>query len=138
MPITALDHYTIAARDLDRSVAFYETALGLERGPRPAFDFPGAWLYAGDHPVVHLFVADAPGESSPDAPGEAGTDAPGEANTGALDHIAFRAEGLAATRERLDALGIVYRQQTVPGTTLHQVFITDPDGLRIELNFDEG
>jgi catechol 2,3-dioxygenase-like lactoylglutathione lyase family enzyme len=122
MTIIALDHYTIATGELDRSVAFYENALGLVRGARPDFDFPGAWLYAGGRPVVHLFVADAPNEAS----------------TGALDHVAFRAEGLAATRKRLDALGIAYRQQTVPGTSLHQIFLHDPDGLRIELNIDEG
>ncbi|MEX2202119.1 MAG: VOC family protein [Dongiaceae bacterium] len=122
MTVTALDHYTIAAGDLDRTVAFYENALGLVRGKRPDFDFPGAWLYAGGRPVVHLFVADAPNH----------------AKTGALDHIAFRADGLDATRKRLDALGIAYRQQTVPGTNLHQLFLHDPDGLRIELNIEAG
>lgn len=122
MPVTALDHYTIGTSDLERAVAFYEGAIGLRRGARPAFDFPGAWLYAGERPIVHLFVGDGAGTG----------------RTGALDHIAFAARDLDATVQRLDALGIEYRQQGVPGTTMQQLFLADPEGIRIELNFAEG
>lgn len=122
MPITALDHYTIGTPDLERSVAFYEQAIGLVSGPRPPFDFPGAWLYAGERPIVHLFVADAAG-----AP-----------RTGAFDHIAFTAHGIDEMAKRLEARSIPYRRQTVPGRTMQQLFLTDPDGIRLELNFAEG
>ena len=127
MPITALDHYTIGTPDLGRSVAFYESAIGLKSGPRPPFDFPGAWLYAGERPIVHLFVADAPNETNGGAP-----------RTGAFDHIAFTARDIEATVKRLEAGGIAYRRQTVPGRTMQQLFLTDPDGIRLELNFAEG
>jgi catechol 2,3-dioxygenase-like lactoylglutathione lyase family enzyme len=122
MPVVALDHYTIGTANLDRAVAFYEGAIGLKRGPRPAFDFPGAWMYAGERPIVHLFTEDGA------AP----------ARTGAFDHIAFTANGIDETRKRLDALGIGYRHQGVPGTGMQQLFLTDPDGIRIELNFANG
>ncbi|MEX1107889.1 MAG: VOC family protein [Dongiaceae bacterium] len=122
MPVTALDHYTIGTPDLGRSVAFYENAIGLTSGPRPPFDFPGAWLYAGDRPIVHLFVADAPG-----AP-----------RTGAFDHIAFTAQDIEAMVKRLEAGGIAYRRQTVPGRAAQQLFLTDPDGIQLELTFADG
>ncbi len=122
MPVIALDHYTIGTADLDRAVAFYERAIGLRRGPRPAFDFPGAWLYAGERPIVHLFVEDG---SEP-------------TRTGNFDHIAFTASGIDETRRRLDSLGIGYRHRGVPGTGMQQLFLTDPDGIHIELNFAAG
>jgi len=39
-----LDHYNVSTRDLGATVRFYEDILGLVNGPRPPFDFPGAWL----------------------------------------------------------------------------------------------
>ncbi|MBB3992290.1 VOC family protein, partial [Croceicoccus naphthovorans] len=54
MDVGLLDHYNILTRKLDETVRFYERALGMRSGPRPPFDVPGAWLYRGDHPVVHV------------------------------------------------------------------------------------
>ena len=122
MTIEALDHFTIATSDLEASRRFYVEALGLGDGARPPFDFPGAWLYCGPAPVVHLV---ARGEAGPDS-------------TGAVDHIAFRAHGLAAAVARLRARGIAYSLRTIPGTGLRQVFVHDPDGVKIELNFAAG
>ncbi len=119
MAVSALDHYTINTADLDASVTFYTEILGLADGPRPAFDTPGAWLYCGDRPAVHLVT------------GGAGKDS----GTGAIDHVAFRASGLDDYRTRLDEHGIAYRERDVPGQPLHQLFLTDPDGITIEINF---
>jgi catechol 2,3-dioxygenase-like lactoylglutathione lyase family enzyme len=116
--LDGLDHVTVLARDLDASVAFYERVLGLIRGDRPAFGFPGAWLYLGDRPVIHLIGGRGPA-----------------AGSGAIDHLAFRAKGLATTRARLAGLDIAVQERTVPGQGLVQLFVHDPDGVRIELNF---
>ena len=119
MPVNWLDHYTIRTPDLKRSVTFYVDVLGLVEGERPSFDFPGAWLYCGERPVVHLVG------------GEHGTHPGG----GAIDHVAFRASGLHDYTRRLGAEGIPFDERHVPGTTLSQVFLKDPDGVAIELNF---
>lgn len=119
MSLSALDHYTINTADLDASVAFYTGILGLADGPRPAFVSSGAWLYCGDRPAVHLIT------------GGAGKDG----GTGAIDHVAFRASGLDDYRARLNERGIAYRERDVPGQPLHQLFLTDPDGITIEINF---
>ncbi|MGE0658033.1 MAG: VOC family protein [Reyranellaceae bacterium] len=119
MPATALDHYNVFCRDLRQTVAFYEKYIGLRVGDRPPFSFPGAWLYAGDKAVLHLVA-------------ESGREAQGG---GAIDHIAFNCEGLAATVELLKRDGVSYDIRKVPGRPLQQVFVHDPDGVMLELNF---
>ena len=119
MAIDGLDHITVNASDLDASRRFYVDVLGLHDGDRPAFDVPGAWLYAGDHAIVHLV-----GERERPA-----------ATTGPFDHFAFQAADLAGVIGRLKAAGVAYDLFTVPGLGRKQVFVEDPDGVRIELSF---
>jgi catechol 2,3-dioxygenase-like lactoylglutathione lyase family enzyme len=54
MEVGQLDHYNVSTRKLKETVEFYEAVLGFKNGPRPPFNFPGAWLYSGNHPVLHL------------------------------------------------------------------------------------
>ena len=49
-----LDHYNVSTRNLGATVRFYEDVLGFVNGPRPPFDFPGAWLYSDGHPVLRI------------------------------------------------------------------------------------
>ncbi len=125
MRINRIDHFNIRTRDLDRLCEFYTQVLGLEVGDRPPFDSPGVWLYAGGHPILHVGVArDDNGDSDSDSD-----------NTLPLDHIALETEGLADAVERLDGAGIEYRVFDVPGREMKQIFVRDPDGVAIELNF---
>ncbi len=125
MRINRIDHFNIRTRDLDRLCEFYTQVLGLEVGDRPPFDSPGVWLYAGGHPILHVGVArDDNDESDSDSD-----------NTLPLDHIALETEGLADAVERLDGAGIEYRVFDVPGREMKQIFVRDPDGVAIELNF---
>jgi catechol 2,3-dioxygenase-like lactoylglutathione lyase family enzyme len=125
MPLQNLNHFLVLAEDLDATRDFYVDVLGLEVGKRPSFKIPGYWLYLGDHAVVHLASKD---------PSGAGESA-GDGGTGAIDHIAFEASGLADMTARLEARGIPVRQRVVPGLGLHQLFIQDPNGVTIELNY---
>jgi catechol 2,3-dioxygenase-like lactoylglutathione lyase family enzyme len=126
MRLEGLDHANVRLRpqDLPAALAFYRDLLGLAEGPRPAFDFPGAWLYAGGRPIVHLACRDtveAPTGPSPSV---------------SFEHIAFRARGLPEVRATLSARAIAFAEAPVPGFPLHQLFLTDPFGLRVELTFD--
>ena len=38
----------------ETKAAFYDRVLGMKAGDRPPFPFPGAWIYLGDTPVLHL------------------------------------------------------------------------------------
>jgi catechol 2,3-dioxygenase-like lactoylglutathione lyase family enzyme len=59
-----------------------------------------------------------------------------EPGSGRLDHIAFHGVDIEATRQMLTAAGIAFREAIVPRDNTLQIFIHDPDGLKIELNFE--
>ena len=126
MPVEMLEHYTIRCASLERTRDFYRDVLGLTEGERPKFPFKGYWLYLGGVPIVHL--VDAAESEMRDGP-HRGSD------TAALDHIAFRGRDLEATRATLRRHGLSFRENAVPGGRIHQIFVPDPDGILIELNF---
>lgn len=115
-----LDHITIHCRDLDASRRFYAEVLGLTEGYRPPFDGPpGAWLYdVEQRPVVHLYAGR--GSEPSGAP--------------PLDHIALVSDDLPGMKRRLDARGIKYGTAIVPDLNAEQVFLSDPDGIGLEIS----
>ncbi|MGD9831789.1 MAG: VOC family protein [Piscinibacter sp.] len=135
----SLNHFSIRTVDLDACERFYCGLLGLKKGPRPPFPFPGLWLYAGetdryDNAAVHIIGID---RNDPEGLKKylGDRDETSLAGSGAVDHVAFFATGLKETLERLKANGIEGRERTVPVLGLHQVFIDDPNGIVVELNF---
>ncbi len=121
MPAEQLDHFTIECADLDRTRRFYCDILGLADGFRPALGIPGHWLYCGGAPVVHLMKRDA-GER------------PNE-HSGRLDHIAFGCTDPDGMKARLRSHDVPFQENWIPNFGLLQMFVRDPDGLQIELNF---
>ena len=133
MSLTRLDHYSVRTADVEGAKAFYENVLGLRAGARPPFPFPGAWLYLEDRAVVHIIGIDAKEPSG--LQGYLGDrDAKGQ-GSGNFDHIAFVASDFEAMRKHLSGLGVPYRERSVPGLALEQIFVTDPDGVTVEINF---
>ncbi len=132
MSLNSLQHFLVRASDLNDTRAFYEGVLGLRDGDRPDFPFPGHWLYLGDVPVVHLveegFDKDFANYMGREVGGVRAHD-----NTGAIDHIAFDAADLEGMRKRFADLGVDTHEQGID--ELHQIFIRDPNGITIELNF---
>ncbi len=135
----SLNHYSIRTPDLAACERFYCDALGLVVGPRPAFPFPGLWLYAGDtavwaNAVVHIIGID---RNDPAGLKQYLGDRPETSlhGSGAVDHVAFFTIGLADTLARLQRLGVPCRERTVPSIGLYQVFVDDPNGIVVELNF---
>jgi hypothetical protein len=57
------------------------------------------------------------------------------AGTGALDHIAMRATGLREMLSHLRAEGVPFTTRRANGQALYQMFLYDPNGIKIELNF---
>ncbi|MGE0564472.1 MAG: VOC family protein [Pseudolabrys sp.] len=123
MSVGLLDHYNVRTRKLADTVKFYEDVLGLENGPRPAFSFPGAWLYSEGKPVVHLR------DISP-------TDEPQKPDSGVVHHIAFISTGFKQMKDHLSRKGFEFQTSEVPGGELWQIFVRDPNGIMIELNYD--
>ncbi len=138
MPLDKLAHYSIRTTDLEASRVFYTELLGFRVGYRPPFDFPGIWLYMSDdeteYGTVHIIGID-PNDPQGliDYLGDKSLDS--LVGTGSVDHIAFTATGLAEMRQKLAARQMQARERTVPSLGLHQVFLTDPSGVTIELNY---
>jgi catechol 2,3-dioxygenase-like lactoylglutathione lyase family enzyme len=130
MPLGPLQHFTIEPSDLERTKSFYVDMLGLEVGERPPLDFPGYWLYSGGIATVHLMGTRKPRDGIV----VRGTEKKYE-DTGRLDHIAFAAADVADVRDRLKAGNVSFREQIVPRTGDTQIFLYDPDGIGVELNF---
>jgi catechol 2,3-dioxygenase-like lactoylglutathione lyase family enzyme len=130
MPLGTLQHYTIEPSDMERTKSFYCDVLGLENGDRPPLGFPGYWLYSGGVPTVHLL-----GERKPrDGIVVRGTATKFD-NTGRFDHIAFAASDLAGVKKRIEGKKVAFREQVIPRTGGTQIFLYDPDGVGVELNF---
>jgi catechol 2,3-dioxygenase-like lactoylglutathione lyase family enzyme len=121
MTVRGIDHINIGTDRLEETCAFFRDALGLTKGWRPDFaGFRGAWLYSGDAAVVHLVdLAEAKRPS----------------NEAALDHFAFAIDDWEGAMRRLDAAGVKYRATDVPGAPIRQIFLRDPNGVNIELNY---
>jgi catechol 2,3-dioxygenase-like lactoylglutathione lyase family enzyme len=109
----------IRTAELNRTRDFFVRVLGLTEGWRPPFPFEGAWLYAGGRDVVHLVEVEEPA---------------GASRGSALDHFAFAIDDYEDAIRRLDAEGLTYRATTTPGTTTRQIFVTELNGVTIELN----
>ena len=129
MPLGVLQHYTIEPSNLEATKNFYCDVLGLENGDRPPLGFPGYWLYSGGIPTVHLLGPRQPREGVV-VRGEKKYD-----DTGRFDHIAFAATDIDEVRARLQGKKVKFRENTVPRTGAKQIFLHDPDGVGVELNF---
>lgn len=134
-----LNHFSIRTTDLQTTRNFYENVLGLTVGPRPDFPFPGLWMYRGGHDdvanaVVHIIAMD-PDDLEGLKKYLGDRDASSLRGSGAVDHVAFFADGLAGMLAHLQRQGVTARQRTVPSIGLHQLFLDDPNGVVIELNY---
>ena len=123
MSVGVLDHFNIRTRKLADTVRFYEDVLGLEKGARPNFAFPGAWMYSEGKAVVHLVdISQTDEQQKPDS--------------GVVHHVAFVSRGFTGMTKRLQSSGMPFNSRQVPGGDLWQIFVNDPNGVMIELNYE--
>ena len=125
MSLQRLDHVLVLTDDLEATKAFYCDALGLEVGERPPLEFPGYWLYPRRRPVPARRRA---------AAYEAHAATLGLRVGDAVDHLAFAGADYEQVAARLEAAGVDAVTNAVPGAGLRQLFLTDPNGVRVELN----
>ncbi len=133
MPLVELNHYFVRASNLEATKDFYCKALDLVIMPRPPFPFSGYWLgrdgriwvHMGQHgiPNAELYYRGTPPHAAQD-------------NSGTIDHIAFLATEPDAFRKRFEAMRCEFWARALPEFDLFQIFVRDPDGLTIELNFN--
>ena len=135
MPISHIEHFLVASDDIDATRDWYARVLGMKSGPHPDFGFPVHWMYVDDIDIVHIGPsAKQAGEIQKKYLGR--TSQKSAEGTGALDHIAFRATGLRQMLEHLKREKVPFSQRRANGQALFQLFLYDPNGIKIELNYD--
>ena len=114
MELTGVHHVALCVDDVDVAIAFYVDSLGCEqRGDRPDFGFPGAWLNAGTQ-QIHLMQFGAPERS--------------------MSHFALQVDDAQAWAAHLAARGVEHRLSDYTPGAGRQIFLHDPAGNQIELN----
>ena len=132
MPLTKLEHYLVLTHNIDATRDFYVDVLGMQVGSRPPLGFPGHWVYIGETPVIHIaewatYTARQKGKGV-----YVTTPADG---TGPVDHIAFGAQDYDGVLERIRRYGVPVRENDNPDNIVRQLFLFDPNGVQIEINF---
>jgi catechol 2,3-dioxygenase-like lactoylglutathione lyase family enzyme len=122
MGVQGMNHFTILTDDVDATRSFYCDFLDFEVGDRPPFAFPGLWLYKNGSPILHVI----------------GGRKREELRNGVLDHMAFSASGLAEMVAKLKQRDMPYILRRVANSSdgVWQLFFTDPNGAKVEYDFD--
>ncbi|MGJ4927951.1 VOC family protein [Bradyrhizobium sp. HKCCYLS2038] len=127
--IHGLFHIAIKTEDLAATVKFWTEVIGLRAVDRPDFGYPGAWLgcpQPGGLAIIHIYAGGP-------ALGPSGK---AETGTAAIDHVSLSCSGYRAYVARFKENGLDWREFLVPGTTLWQLFVYDPNGVQLELTFE--
>jgi catechol-2,3-dioxygenase len=122
--ILSINHIQLVAeKDLVLKLRdFYCDVVGLTEGFRPAFERFGFWLYIENKDVLHIITPkEGDGRSS---------------QKSSFDHVAFKTANYHDVLKKLKSLNISFEEKLIPGTSAHQIFLCDPAGNRVELNFD--
>lgn len=126
----ALDHVNVRTRDVQGTVKFFSDVLGLTAGEAPGMN-PNefAWLFTpAGTPIFHVQL---------DRSDSLATVPENRLRTGPIHHIALDCAGHDAAITRLKALGITYRLNDVTAANLKQIFLVDPNGILLELNYHD-
>ena len=133
MPLSHIEHVLIQTADMAATRDWYVRVLGFRVGPSPDFKFPVCWLYLGEQDVIH--VTEGGANVSENRKRYVGQDSQATQGSGAIDHVAFRCTGLRAMLAHLRAEGVAFRERQVNDQGLYQLFLHDPNGIKVELNF---
>ena len=123
--ILSINHIQLVAeKDLVLKLRdFYCDVVGLTEGFRPTFERFGFWLYIKDKDVLHLITPkEGDGRSL---------------HKSSFDHVAFKTANYQDVLKKLQSLSIPFEEKPIPDMKAHQIFLRDPAGNRVELNFDE-
>lgn len=128
----SLDHINIQTVKLAETVAFYRDVLGLRAGdPPPPLDPADVqWMFTEEGRAI--FHLSGPGTLNAIGDVNIGAD------TGAVHHVALACNGHDAMVAKLDRLGLAHRENHVVAIDLKQIFVRDPNGVLLELNYHQG
>lgn len=125
MFVQKLDHVNIRVKDPDATVAFLQDVLMMGR-----HELMANWLcdQAGN-PVIHVGNVEGPYPSDALFPFD------GDKDGGPVHHVALQCAGYDDVCARLEERGLPYATNYVPQVELRQLFVSEPGGVLLELNF---
>ena len=130
MTVNGLDHINIQATDVAATAQFFADVLGLRAGASAGGGDRAklTWMFdAAGRALVHI--------ATPETLSVIGHTVSGGRGSGSLHHVAFDCSGHDAMTARLEAMGLGYRSNAVPAVGLRQLFVAEPNGILLELNF---
>ena len=133
MPLSYLEHALIQSTDIEATKDWYVNVLGMKVGPHPDFKVPVYWLFIGDKDVLH--IAEGGAKVSEARLKYAGQESQATYGSGVVDHLAFRASGLLDMIAHLQKHRVEFKERQVDNQGLYQLFLHDPNGVKIELNY---
>ncbi len=132
MGIRRLDHVNIRTPHLEATLAFYTNVLGMRATPPPGMnDIANAAWIVDDGGAAALHI----GRAGLVYPGDAGIAPPAEPGSAMVHHVAFDCDEHAVVLGRLETAGVDHFRNDMPEYGLRQIFVRDPNGVLIELNF---
>lgn len=131
MTVETIDHVNIRTADVAATCQFFATLLDMEirNSPGMADRTMGAWICDREgRAVIHV------GSTAILYPGEEVAVLSPE-GSGRIHHVALRCRGFDAMVQKLDGLAMPYRTNRVEEVGLRQIFLTETNGILLELNF---
>lgn len=117
-------HTCIRVKDLEKSLKFYEEALGLVETRRK--EYP-------EHKFSLVYLSNVQGGYEIELTYNYDVEVPYELGNG-FSHTAIGTENIEEMREKHIALGYeVTDLKGLPGEKPHYYFVTDPDGYKVEV-----
>ena len=107
----------------------------IEKGEIPNLDdiFHADYLYLKDNKTACIHLAMRKQDTGQDY--YIGKKDDVKSGSGAIDHVAFNADDIEGMKSKLDKISMEYTHRKVPGFPLEQLFVMDPDGVKVELNY---
>lgn len=143
MTVKRFDHVNILTTRLDETVRFYSDLLDLKAGPSPAGDMKKTvWLFdEGDIPIFHVQAVDPanPGARFAEVRKRLGsmfdlTSVEQLRGSAGIEHVALLCGDYDGVLARVKDRKLQHSTNDV-SPTFRQIFIKDPNGIVVELNF---
>lgn len=146
MFIERLDHVNIITPRFAETLEFYERVMQMQIAPSPIGEHGAHLRDASGVACIHVVKVTAGnvdfllGGNLAHRTREETDPSNGFSNmygSAAVDHIALRCTNLPATLQRFRDTQVPHRYFFVEMARVHQIFVRDPNGVTLELNFFE-
>ena len=141
MSIKRLDHVNFITHDMPKTIEFYCKVIGLVHGQHLSIDTAqSVYFYIPDNDVAILHIGNAKADKKQpkfERLAELDKNHDGRFATGAFDHFALAVDMADYDMfiKKFDGKNLDYQTYFHEDMALKQIWLLDPNGVRVELNF---